>query len=293
MFWENILEALIDALLDTAKVAPFLFFSYLLMEFFEHKAGVKSENIIKNAGRFGPLVGGLIGALPQCGFSAAAAGLYAGGLITRGTLIAVFLSTSDEMLPIMISGLAEGRVSPLQIVSLLGIKILGGIIAGFIIDLIFRKRAVVDVEGLCKNEKCDCEKHGVWLSSLLHTGKVLLFLLITTLVINIIVVFVGHDRLGELMHSIPVVGELIAAAVGLIPNCAASVVITELYLDGAITASQLLSGLYVGAGVGLLVLFRTGRSIKDNLITTALLYVSGVLLGLLVGATGLASLIGL
>ncbi len=284
MFLNNLWEALSDALLDTLKISLFLFLSYLLMELFEHRAGKKSERIIKNAGRFGPLVGGLLGALPQCGFSAAAAGLYAGGIITRGTLIAVFLSTSDEMLPIMLSGIADGSARPTQLFAVLGIKVVGGIIAGFVIDLIFRRRRPEQsIVELCEHEGCSCGEHGVLISSLLHTAKVAAFVLLTTFAINLAVIYIGLDRLGSLMHSIPVVGELIAAAIGLIPNCAASVVMTELYIGGAITASQLLSGLFVGAGVGLLVLFRTNRSIKENLLITAMLYVSGAALGLLSG----------
>ena len=294
MFFENLWEALSDALLDTLKIAAFLFLSYLLTELLEHRSGKKSENIIKNAGRIGPLIGGLIGALPQCGFSAAAAGLYAGGLLTRGTLIAVFLSTSDEMLPVMLSGMASGAVRPSQMFAVLSIKIVCAVIAGFAIDLIFKKRAPEQHIGeLCEHEGCSCGEHGIFISSLLHTAKVALFILLTTLAINLAVIYIGLDNIGAVLHSVPVVGELVAAAVGLIPNCASSVVITELYIGGAITASELLSGLFVGAGVGLLVLFRTNRNIKENLIITAMLYFSGVLFGLLVGATGLASLFGL
>ena len=295
MFFENLWEALHHALLDTLKIALFLFLSYLLMELFEHRSGEKSSRLIKRAGRFGPLLGGLLGALPQCGFSAAAAGLYSGRLITRGTLIAVFLSTSDEMLPIMISGLADGSVRPMQLLSILFVKVVCGIVAGFTVDLIFFKKSSDDehIGEICEHEGCNCKNDGIWLSSLKHTLKVSLFLLLTTFAINLAVIYIGEDRLGAAMHSVPVLGELLAALVGLIPNCASSVVITELYISGTITASQLLSGLFVGAGVGLLVLFRTNRNIKENLIITAVLYACGVLLGLLVGATGLAAAVGI
>ncbi len=295
MYLENLWEALHHALLDTLKISLFLFLSYLLMEFFEHRSKGKSENIIRKSGRFGALIGGLLGGIPQCGFSAAAAGLYAGRIISRGTLIAVFLATSDEMLPIMLSGLADGSVRPLQIVSLIGIKVVGGIVAGLIIDLAFSKKQQEDteIEDLCEHDGCNCSRDGIWLSSLKHTLKVALFVLLTTFAINLIVIYVGEDNLGSLMRSIPVLGEMIAALIGLIPNCAASVVITELYVSGAITAGQMLAGLYTGAGVGLLVLFRTNRSLKENLIITASLYACGVILGLLVSSTGLASLIGL
>ena len=289
MFWEFLWEALCEALIDTAKVTLFLFLSYLLMELFEHKVGDRSQNIIKKAGKLGPLVGGFLGGLPQCGFSAAAAGLYAGRIISRGTLIAVFLATSDEMLPIMLSGLASQSTSVPEIVLIIGTKVVCGIAVGFLIDVLFRKNKFErgHFEEICEHEGCNCQNDGIWISSLKHTAKVALFLLLTTFAINLIVVYVGENNLGAIMHSVPVVGELIAALVGLIPNCASSVVITELYLGGTISASQMLAGLFVGAGVGLLVLFRTNRSIVENLIITAMLYVSGVALGLLVGATGL------
>ena len=230
MFFENLWEALHHALLDTLKIALFLFLSYLLMELFEHRSGEKSSRLIKRAGRFGPLLGGLLGALPQCGFSAAAAGLYSGRLITRGTLIAVFLSTSDEMLPIMISGLADGSVRPMQLLSILFVKVVCGIVAGFTVDLIFFKKSSDDehIGEICEHEGCNCKNDGIWLSSLKHTLKVSLFLLLTTFAINLAVIYIGEDRLGAAMHSVPVLGELLAALVGLIPNCASSVVITEL-----------------------------------------------------------------
>ena len=295
LFFENLWEAVSDALLDTLKLLPFLFLTYLLMEFFEHKAGSKSEAAIKKAGRFGPLFGGLLGAAPQCGFSAAASGLYAGRIITRGTLIAVFLSTSDEMLPIMLSGLYSGSVTVYQLLALLGSKIVGGIAIGFLVDLILPRRddGGTPVEDFCEHEGCNCGHDGIWLSSLKHTVKISLFILTATAVINLAVIYIGEDRLGSVMHSVPVLGEMLAALVGLIPNCASSVIITELYIGGAITAGQMLAGLFTGAGVGVLILFRTNRNLKEDLLLTGVLYVSGVALGLLFGETGLASLIGL
>ena len=294
MFFEEVLHALLHALIDTLKVTVFLFLTYLVMEFLEHHSGKRSENVIKKAGRLGPLAAGFLGAIPQCGFSAAAAGLYAGRLITRGTLIALFLATSDEMLPIMISGVAEGKMLPLELLSVLGIKIVGGIIIGFLIDLLWEKgNTEHEIEEFCTHEGCNCGHDGIWLSALKHTLKIALFVLISTFAINLIIEFVGEDNLGTLMRNIPVLGELIAALFGLIPNCAASVVITNLYIGGTITAGQMLAGLFTGAGVGVLVLFRTNRNIKENLLLTLILYVSGAALGLTIGSSGLASLMGL
>lgn len=294
MFFEDALHALLHALTDTLKITLFLFLTYLVMEFLEHRAGGKSEEIIKKAGRLGPLVGGFLGAIPQCGFSAAASGFYAGRLITRGTLIALFLATSDEMLPIMISAAIEGRMMPLKLLTVVAVKIIGGVIIGFLIDLIWKKEdSAHEIEDFCEHEGCNCEHDGIWLSALKHTLKIALFVLISTFAINLIIELVGEDSLGALMRNIPILGELIAALVGLIPNCAASVVITNLYIGGTITAGQMLAGLFTGAGVGVLVLFRTNRNIKENLLLTLILYVSGAALGILIGSSGLASLMGI
>ena len=138
MFFEQVFHALLHSLLDTLKVVLFLFLTYLVMEFLEHRAGDRSEALIRKAGRLGPLAGGVLGAIPQCGISAAASGLYAGRLITRGTLIALFLATSDEMLPIMLSGVAEGKILPIKLLTVLGLKIVGGTVIGFFIDLIWK-----------------------------------------------------------------------------------------------------------------------------------------------------------
>ena len=294
MFFEQVLHALLHALTDTLKVTLFLFLTYLVMEFLEHRSSGKSEEVIKKAGRLGPLAGGLFGAIPQCGFSAAASGLYAGRLITRGTLIALFLATSDEMLPLMLSGVAEGKILPIKLLTVLGLKVIGGVLIGFLIDFIWKNdHHSHEIEDFCSQEGCNCGHDGIWLSALKHTLKIAVFVLISTFAINLIIELVGEDSLGSLMRSIPVLGELISALFGLIPNCAVSVVITKLYIGGTITAGQMLAGLFTGAGVGVLVLFRTNRNIKENLLLMLVLYVSGAALGLLLGSSGLASLLGL
>ncbi len=294
MFFEQVFHALLHALTDTLKVTLFLFLTYLIMEFLEHRSGKKSEAVIKKSGRFGPLAAGFLGAIPQCGFSAAASGLYTGRLITRGTLIALFLATSDEMLPIMISGAVEGKIAPLKLLTVLGVKIVGGVVVGFLVDLIWKKQdSAHEIEDFCEHEGCNCAHDGIWLSALKHTLKIALFVLISTFAINLIIELVGEDNLGALMRNIPVLGELIAALFGLVPNCAASVVITNLYISGTITAGQMLAGLFTSAGVGVLVLFRTNRNIKENLLLTLILYVSGTALGLVIGSSALASLMGL
>ena len=269
----HILEhTLLHTIEDSVKLLPFLFFTYLLMELLEHTTGGKVQNKIKDAGKVGPLWGGLLGIMPQCGFSAAAASLYAGRVITVGTLLAVFLSTSDEMLPIFISE----SVALATIIKILAAKVCIAIISGFLAELVYvnvfkKKEKDMDIHVVCEEEHCSCED-GVLKSALKHTLKIL------TLVIEMI----GEDHLAVVFQNIPVVGEMIAALVGLIPNCASSVVITELYLSGIIGAGAMMSGLLVNAGVGLLVLFRLNRDWKQNAGIMAALYGFGVVWGVII-----------
>ncbi|MBO4212535.1 MAG: arsenic efflux protein [Clostridia bacterium] len=290
-------EVVLDGVIDSLKLFPFLYLAYLLMEVLEHKAKHGTEALIRKAGRLGPLFGGVIGAVPQCGFSAAASGLFSGRLITIGTLIAVFLSTSDELIAVAASSVASGKITVTKLLVILAVKVVFAIIVGFIVDIIASKFVKTEKEteicDICEREHCHCEEQGVFLSALNHSLRIFAFILAVTLAINTLIFFIGEDVIKSAVGTIPVVGELIAGLVGLIPNCAASVVITELYIDGIITSGQMLSGLFAAAGVGLLVLFRTNRNIKQNIAIAATLYFSGVLLGTLIEVTGLAALIGL
>ena len=265
------------------------------MELIEHSSEEKTSKIIEKAGRLGPLLGGLLGGIPQCGFSAAAAGLYSGRVISVGTLLAVYLSTSDEMVAVMLSGAVKNPENIKKLLIILAVKVVAAIAVGFAADLLVRRRRrdVKTIERVCEEEGCRCGERGLLMSSLLHTVKIFGFIVAVTFAINNIVFFVGEDALGGVMNKIPVIGEFIAGIIGLIPNCASSVVITELYLDGIVTAGQMLSGLFVGAGIGLLVLFRTNRSVKENSAILVTVYLTGVLLGILIGETGLAAAIGL
>ncbi len=280
-----VFHTFLHTLLDFAKLLPFLFLAYLLMELIEHKAGEKTQNLIKKSGRFGPVLGGALGILPQCGFAAACSNLYAGRLISRGTLIAVFLSTSDEMLPILVSSGAK----PGLILKLLAVKLLAGIAVGFAVDLVEglvrrgQRHSHEHIHHLCEDSGCGCGDHGVLRAALAHTVKIGAFILLVSLAVNLAVEFLGEDRLAEFASSLPVVESLVAGLVGLIPNCAGSVVITELYLGGTIGAGAMLSGLMVSSGLGMLILFRSNRHLRDNLLTLGILYVSGVLLGSLAG----------
>ena len=273
------LELLLDALLDTGKLLPFLYVTYLAMEYLEHKLEGKTDRLMRKAGRFGPVYGGLLGVVPQCGFSAAAASLYAGRVVSVGTLLAVFLSTSDEMLPILLSSSAP---APL-ILKLLGYKALAGIVLGIAVDTAAAKlgcKRQKTIHEMCEQEHCRCED-GIFKSALRHTIKIFAFLFAVTFVLNLLVEAVGPETLGAFVLNRPVIGELLGGVIGLIPNCAASVVLTTLYLEGAMSGGAMLSGLLVGSGVGLLVLLRMNRDWRDNLVTAGLLYAGGVVFGLL------------
>lgn len=273
-------DVLLDTLIDCLKLLPFLFITYLLMEYLEHRAGDKATELVNRSGRFGPVIGGVLGAVPQCGFSAAVSNLYAGGVITRGTLLAVFLSTSDEMLPILISQ----RAPAVFMLKILAVKAAVGIVAGLIVDAVARRGGRTQhIHDICEDRNCHCDEKGVFVSALIHTGQIIAFIFVITLVLNAVIFYVGEDRLAGLILNRPVIGEIIAGVVGLIPNCAASVVITQLYLQGAMSVSAMLSGLLVGSGVGLLILFRMNRNVKDNVKTLVLLYVIGVVCGTVIG----------
>ena len=268
------LDIIIDVLLDSVKILPFLFGAYLLIELLETVSEEKTVALIHKAGKWGPVFGGTLGVIPQCGFSAATANLYAGGIITRGTILAVFLSTSDEMLPIFLS-----RSVPLPLIlKVLGYKLVVGVVVGLAVDAVERPDAREHIHELCEQDGCNCED-GVLKSALRHTAKIFGFLLLVNFLLGLAVETVGRERLAGFILNKPVVGSLLAGLMGLIPNCAASVVITELYLQGGMSVGAMLSGLLVGSGVGILVLCRMNKNWKDNVKTVALLYAAGVLFG--------------
>lgn len=284
----HILEhTFIHTIEDNIKLLPFLFLTYLLMEALEHTTGGKVQSRIKNAGKVGPLWGGLLGILPQCGISAAASSLYAGRVITVGTLLAVFLSTSDEMLPIFISAAVPASTVIKILATKAVIAILSGFIAEFVYVSLFKKKEKdMDIHVVCEEEHCSCED-GVLKSAIRHTLKIFFYILIITFILTLIIEVIGEDKLAVVFQNIPVAGEMIAALVGLIPNCASSVVITELYLSGVIGAGAMMSGLLVNAGVGLLVLYRLNRNWKQNAGIVAALYGFGVFWGVVIEMFGI------
>ena len=280
-------DIILEALWDCVKLLPFLFLTYLAMEYLEHKAGGKLQNAIRKSGKYGPVIGSILGAFPQCGFSAAASNLYAGRIITLGTLLSIYLSTSDEMLPILISENAGIDM----ILKILGVKIVIGMAAGLLIDVVIsrllrKNQDDMQIEHMCEQHNCHCEK-GIVKSAVHHTVEIFIYVLLITVVLNIIIAFIGEEFLANLILNRPVVGELIAGVIGLIPNCAASVVITQLYLNGVLSAGAMMSGLLAGAGVGILVLLRVNDKPKENIRIILLLYVSGVAAGLLIELLGL------
>lgn len=281
-----LVDVMLDTLKDTAKLLPFLFLTYLVMEYLEHKTGEKSARMMGKAGRFGPLFGAAAGVVPQCGFSAAASSLFSGGVITVGTLLAIFLSTSDEMLPIFLS---EAVRIP-TILKILLTKAAIGAVTGLLIDFLFRSLEAgrgkeKDIHDLCTHEHCHCED-GILKSALNHTLRIAVFIFLVSFGIGLMIESAGEAAISGFLSNQPVLGVFLAGVIGLIPNCASSVVITELYLQGLLGAGQMMSGLLVGAGVGILVLFRTNQNLRENLKITGILYGAGVLWGLLIEVTG-------
>ena len=281
---EHTLEHTIE---DVIGLLPFLFFTYLVMELLEHFAGSKFSNKIKNAGKFGPVWGALLGVMPQCGFSAAAASFYSGHVIGVGTLIAVFLSTSDEMLPILLSE----SVPLATIAGILATKVVIACVSGFLAEFVYeqlfhKKEAEMDIHIVCEEEHCSCED-GVLLSAVKHTIKIFFYIFVIAFVLNGAIEIIGEDALSKVFFNVPVVGQLVAALVGLIPNCASSVVITQLYLSGVISAGMMMSGLLVNAGIGTLVLLRLNRNGKQNAGIIGAMYGFGVVWGILIDLLGI------
>lgn len=282
-----LLDILMDAVIDSIKLVPFLFVTYLIMEYLEHKTSNKSKKSIKKSGKWGPVVGGLLGAFPQCGFSVSATNLYVGRIISLGTLIAVYLSTSDEMIPVFLS-----EAVPLSVIfKLLGIKVIISIIVGICIDLILRKsndeEYQKEIAEICDHEHCHCEE-GIVKSALRHTASITLFIFLISLILDGLISVVGDENISNLILNKPVLGPIVASLVGLIPNCAASVIIAELYIGGMIGSGTMVAGLLVSAGVGLLVLFKMNNNIKENLKIVGILYSVGVIFGIVLELIGFA-----
>ncbi len=282
MYYKAGMDILVDSLYETLALFPYLYLTYLLMEYLEHKMSRRSAIYIRKAGQFGPVIGGLLGLIPQCGFSVAAANLYATGLITLGTLLAVFLSTSDEMLPLLISGGAGMAV----IIQILCLKVIFAIIAGiaadnFLPEKFIKHKKEPDISAFCAREKCKCDdKENIWHSAFKHTEKILMFIFFFSFAVNVLFVFGGRETVVSFFTGAPVLSKFIAAAVGLIPSCYPSVLLTQLYLDNTISMGTMMAGTLANAGLGFLVLYRVNANEKENLRILALLFGLGVFFGL-------------
>ena len=361
-----LIDILLDAGKDTLSLVPFLLVTYLALETLEHVAGDSVNGAIKRAGAAGPVVGSLLGMVPQCGFSAMAATLYAGRVVTLGTLVAVFLSTSDEMLPLL---LAE-QVPVQTMAMLLASKALIALVTGFIVDAAIRglrrnarahaaiRRTVLGtaanpahvncahddhsggdiidevaeagvsadhIHELCERDHCGCDDdedeherdhghshdhghmgehephHGhshdhsyegapvlsIIRSAISHTIQVSVFIFLVTLILVAVLETFGESAIEQFLRGNETLAVLGSALVGLIPNCSASVVITQLYLEGALQLAPMLAGTLISAGVGYLVLFRTNRSARENVVFLIMMYVIGAGWGLILSAVGL------
>ena len=276
------LDIILDTLIDVVKLLPFLFVAFLLIELLEHKFSNKTKKVIKASGRFGPVLGALLGLVPQCGFPVMATNLYVARIVSLGTLISIYLSCSDEMIPILLSEGAD--------ISLIGkillTKFLIGMVSGFVIDLIFRrKNSKIDYD-ICKDEHCHCEE-GIIKSALIHTGNISLFILVITFILNIIFSLGLEEYLRSIFNDNLYIVPFITSLIGFIPNCGSSVIITELYLNEVISFSSMISGLLTGSGVAILVLFKSNKSIKDSVRVLILLYLIGVISGVILELIGL------
>lgn len=277
---------MIEFLTENLLLLPYLFVTYLVLEAIEAKAGGALERSLERARSIGPLIGAAVGAVPQCGFSAAAASLYSGGVITVGTLLAVFLSTSDELIPVLLN--AKG-VSAALVTKIVGIKVALAIVVGFIVNafiVFFRGRnvPVPRINELCEHSHCSCKEHaGIVVPALIHTAEIFVFILVVSGALELVNCFCGDAWIRSLALGKPVVGEFIGAAIGLIPNCAVSVACAQMYAGGAMSPGALMASSFAGSGLGLLVLFRTNRNHRLNLIILAAVYLTGVALGLLTG----------
>lgn len=264
------------------KLLPFLFLTYLGMEYLENRAGQKAVTMLSRTGKMGPLAGAILGVVPQCGFSAAAANLYAGGIITVGTMVAVFLSTSDEMLPILISG----RVDIKEILFIVGAKIFVGIVAGFLVDYVIRrmnngKQKGLHVREICEREHCNCDEGGILKPALVHCANTIIFVFVVSLGIDVIAELIGMEQLVKTVAGYPVLSIFLVGLIGLIPNCAISVAITTFYLEGVLSIGSMFAGLLACAGVGIVILFRMNRNLKKNIIIVSGIYAISVLSGIL------------
>lgn len=273
------IHILLHTLEHGLHILPFLYVAFLIIEYLEHKLKKKNLKTIKKAGKTGPFIGGLLGLLPQCGFGVVVTNLYVTRVVSLGTLISIYLSTSDEMLAILISQ----NIPAIEIMKILGTKFLIGMTCGFIIDQIFRNKKIDKIDSkICEEEHCHCDKENIFMSSLIHTIKTLIFILIVSFILNLIIELYGTEVVNKIFMKDSILSPLISSLIGLIPNCASSVVLTQLYLQGVLSFGTLISGVLTGSGVTILVLFKTNKNIKENIFILSLLYLIGITSGIII-----------
>ncbi|MFA5293480.1 MAG: putative manganese transporter [Phycisphaerae bacterium] len=295
------MEFLTEALVDTLKLLPLLVVIYFFVSFLEYRYGDRMGSILTRFGMFNPVVGAMFGCIPQCGFSVVGSALYVKRLISIGTLLAVFLSTSDEAVPVLLSMPGKAHM----VWTLIAIKAGIAIIAGIGVDLLLRRLpaekqaapAIADNHhedehehehhaGCCAHDLD--EKHSKFkalvLHPLQHSIKIFIYLLVLSAILNLIIEKVGEKRIAEMLLSGTVFQPFLASLIGLIPNCFASVLLAKLFADGTISFGSLVAGLCAAGGLGLLVLVRENKSFKDTLFVIALLVVISVLAGIIIQA---------
>ena len=275
-------EIILETIIDSLKILPFLFITFLIIELFEHKFSTKMKNVVHKCGRFGPIIGSAAGIVPQCGFSVAATNLYITRVISLGTLIAIYLSTSDEMLPILIAQNAPVKT----IITILFIKFISGVIFGFIIDYLFKNKYEKLNYEVCEDEHCDC-KHGIFKSSIKHTFNTFVFLIIASFIVNLLFEYTSESFVNKIFMKDNFLGPFVGSLIGLIPNCGASVALTELFLNNAINLGTCISGVLTGSGVAILVLFKSNKNLKENILILSMLYFIGVLVGIFIELMGI------
>ncbi|MBR5121135.1 MAG: arsenic efflux protein [Oscillospiraceae bacterium] len=278
---ELVLHTALHTLIDTAKMLPFLFGVYLLIEYLEHKASEKMEKAVAKLGTFGPVGGAVLGCIPQCGFSVAVSNLYAGRLVSIGTLLAVFIATSDEAIPILLANPQKAGDILKLILAKIIIAVLFGFVADFLVKLLRKWGKFKDEPNdLCEN--CGCEEKGILHSAIIHTLQIFAFLFAVSFVFGLVIELLGEETINGLLMSGSVFQPFLSALIGLVPNCAPSVILTELYISGSLSFGSVIAGLSTGAGLGLVVLYKTNKNLKQNIIITASLYLAGALSGMII-----------
>ncbi len=280
--FEVLTAAITDGIKDTALCIPILYVTYLFMEILEGSSRFDEETLCRYSRKVGPVIGGVIGVIPQCGLAGSAAALYSTGTVTLGTMLAVFFATSDEMLPVMLASLSgKFAIGASAIFGILAAKAGLGIILGYITDIAVKAGKGKNIHALCERDHCECdgEEGSVYRSALIHTAKITLMLLIVNVVLSVIIGSIGIESLSGTIINQPVIGELVVGLFGLIPNCAISIIITESYLSGVLGLGGLFAGLLANAGIGLIVLFRTNARLRENLMIVLIMYVLSVAAG--------------